>query len=235
MNHEELTSKFLELSQSYDSSRQRARERAMNQIVALCKEFDFTIDTVKAILPHSKFMANGAFDGDYEHLVDSSLLPELHQLFVTKGCNSIYEFGCGNAGYSKFFTSRGIDCDASDGNPSTEILTGGVGYQLDLTIPFNKEPREAVLCLEVGEHVPHQYESILLQNITQHCRKILVLSWAVEGQTGTGHVNCRNNDYVISAIENKKFQFLEKETATLRECATLSWFKNTIMVFERTN
>ena len=55
---------------------------------------------------------------------------------------------------------------------------------------------DAVLSLEVGEHIPEDYEDIYLENLDRHADKIIILSWAVPEQGGFGHVNERDNGYI---------------------------------------
>jgi len=52
------------------------------------------------------------------------------------------------------------------------------------------------ICFEVAEHIPKQFETTYLNNLIKHCKKGIVISWAIVGQKGIGHVNCQNNDYV---------------------------------------
>ena len=62
-------------------------------------------------------------------------------------------------------------------------------------------------------------------------RKGVVMSWAVEGQEGIGHINCRNNDYVEGRMASLGFQLDYDKTIQLRTVASLPWFKFTVMVF----
>jgi len=50
--------------------------------------------------------------------------------------------------------------------------------------------------LEVAEHIPKHLEERFTQTVHRHVKigGYLMLSWAVEGQGGLGHVNCRNNE-----------------------------------------
>jgi hypothetical protein len=89
--------------------------------------------------------------------------------------------------------------------------------------------------LEVAEHIPEPLCEVALDNVIDACDKYLILSWAIRGQPGFGHVNCLNNDEVIPQLQKRGFMFLEKESLDARVSADEStpWFKNTIMIFER--
>ena len=90
--------------------------------------------------------------------------------------------------------------------------------------------------MEVCEHVPKEYEDKLLETIDNHVNPggTLVLSWAVVGQGGFGHVNCQNNDYVIKKFESMGYAYDKIESLLLRsEVTNATWFRNTILVFNK--
>jgi hypothetical protein len=90
-----------------------------------------------------------------------------------------------------------------------------------------------VFCLEVGEHIPVQYEQTFIDNVCRAAKNDIVLSWAIIGQGGDGHVNCRNNDYVINQMAIRGFTIDIGKSNQLRNCANLFWFKNTVMYFKK--
>lgn len=65
--------------------------------------------------------------------------------------------------------------------------------EFDLTVPLKteKKPDTLGLCLEVLEHIDDSNWKPVLENITTHC-DMLIFSAAFPGQSGTGHINCRN-------------------------------------------
>ena len=91
-----------------------------------------------------------------------------------------------------------------------------------------------MLSLEVGEHIPAEFEDQFIDNITKHVKKTLIISWAIEGQGGSGHVNCRNNDYIIGQVTERGFKYNEKASNELRKAATNAfWFSYTLLVFDK--
>lgn len=171
---------------------------------------------------------------DIGHVFDPILCNELVVILRESKIKTLCDFGCGMGDYSKLFVTNNIKCDAYDGNPNTELLTNGIGKVLDLS---NKaklgKSYDCVLSLEVGEHIPQEFEEIFIDNICTHSHKKLILSWAIPDQIGDGHVNCKENDYIIEQISNRGFILNKKETEQLRNVSTLPWFKNTIMVFDK--
>jgi hypothetical protein len=96
-----------------------------------------------------------------------------------------------------------------------------------------EEPFDMVISLEVGEHIPERWESIYIDNLTRNARSYILMSWAVEGQPGDGHVNGRSNEYVINQMKSRGYTINWPVSRYLRKSASLWWFKNTIMLFER--
>ncbi len=178
----------------------------------------------------------GAWLGEnvtHEHCYDPLLASSLNAFFFGRGGN-VVDLGCGLGDYVKTLRLHGLVVDGFDGNPATPKLTNGMCKYLDLTDPINLK-YDWVLSLEVGEHIPKQYEERYIKNLHQANRKGIILSWAVEGQPGFGHVNCHNNDYIKEKFaELGYFNDIISEIK-LRESSTLPWFRNTIMVFLRSN
>jgi cyclopropane fatty-acyl-phospholipid synthase-like methyltransferase len=169
------------------------------------------------------------------HVHDISIAAALSQYLADKQAKTVVDFGCGLGDYAKAFKADGYKVEAYDGNPNTETLTNGIGKVLDLSKPFYLGKKfDVVLSLEVGEHIPKEFEEQFIENITKHAKKHLIISWAVVGQGGDGHVNCANNDYIIGQIVDRGFKHNAKDSQTIRNAATnASWFSYTIMVFDK--
>lgn len=145
----------------------------------------------------------------------------------------VYDLGCGNGFYSNRLASAGFKAVAYEGTPGVEkIAVFKPIQQLDLSLPAPFTEQHNTLCLEVGEHIPAQFEDVVLSNICKAAKDI-VLSWAVVGQPGIGHVNCRSNEWVVEQLERRGFIPDDKLTKELRtlDFNGLSYFKKTIFVF----
>lgn len=165
------------------------------------------------------------------HYCDKPLCSAIIDMF--KDVKTVLDIGCGNGGYTINFRNAGIHCDGYDGNPHTAEMSHGACGVMDFSKPVNIGEYDLVLCLEVGEHIPVEYEQILIDNICNHAKYFVVLSWGIIGQDGWGHVNCQNNDYVISEMNKRGFEYLHDKSQTLRDVAEAAWFKNTTMVYVR--
>jgi hypothetical protein len=171
---------------------------------------------------------------DQEHVYDTKLSDAIVVIAKRNNVTKSYDFGCGPGKYVQNFRKNGIDAHGFDGNPITSKIPW-CSVQ-DLTSDFQLDPVDFLLCLEVCEHIPKQHEDALLKNIDKHLKSDgkLILSWAVVGQPGTGHVNCQNNDYVISKFQSLGYTYDNAQSTYLRSqesCAP--WFRNTILVFNK--
>ena len=168
------------------------------------------------------------------HHVDNNLSSALIDLAKQLDIKKLYDFGCGHGFYTSEFNRNGINATGFDGNPITSTITNCKVQDLTDT-NFNLDPVEFLMCLEVCEHVPKEFEEILITNINKHVMPggTLVLSWAVKGQGGLGHFNEQNNDYVIDLFTGLGYSYNIGISQHLRNNSTLHWFKNTIMVFNK--
>lgn len=170
-----------------------------------------------------------------EHMHDEALadaLVDLAQRSLLQ--QKLYDFGCGPGKYVENFRKNNIKAIGFDGNPVTQDIPHCI--QQDLTdASFSIEPVDFLLSLEVAEHIPRQYESVYLENLNKHVKKggVLVLSWAIVGQGGYGHVNCKDNKDVIPIFENLGYVYDANESQKLRTASSLSHFRHTLMVFHK--
>ena len=164
------------------------------------------------------------------HVYDKTLSEYLKNFFTEQ---SVYDFGCGPGEYTKHFVDNGIEAVGYDGNPNTPKLSNGLCKVADLTEQHNFGKRDWVMSLEVAEHIPKEGEKAYIENLIKHCNKGIVLSWALPGQPGDGHINCQSNEYVITLMEKHGLLLDSNVSNQLREASTEWWFKNTLMCFRR--
>ena len=175
-------------------------------------------------------------DVQCHHCFDSSLAVGLLQFFQAENANQVVDFGCGMGDYQKIFLQNGLNAEAFDGNPDTPFLTEGRAGVQDLSLPFDLGKRfDWVMSLEVGEHLPKEFECIFVENLIRHAQNGLVLSWAIPGQGGYGHFNEQNNAYIKDLLASYGWYNDIASENRLRKKASLWWFKNTIMVFRKFN
>lgn len=167
------------------------------------------------------------------HVFDINLCGAISKVLKNHKINEAYDLGCGHGTYTKFLRSIDFDCEGFDGNPFTKELTGGLCNVLDLSKKCELTPRECVITLEVGEHIPKKYEEVFVDNVNRSAKRMIILSWAVPGQGGEGHFNEQPNEYIRGIFSSLGYSSLEEEEKFLRGRSELPWFKNTIMVFHK--
>lgn len=174
------------------------------------------------------------------HYYDNGLAKGLLKLLPFMNVKTIADLGCGPGWYVALFRRNGYDANGYDGNPNVEEMSAplfGNGFYcqcVDLTGELEaEEPFDLIFSLEVGEHIPAQWEDIYLANLTRNAVRYVLLSWAIEGQTGDGHVNCRPNSYIVNKMKKLGFSVNTPVRNYLRKSASFWWFKHTIMLFER--
>lgn len=145
---------------------------------------------------------------------------------------SVLDVGCGDAQYVHHLRKRGINAYGVDGCMKAVEGKDHAGWA-DLAVEMDVGARDWVLSLEVGEHIPHQFEDVFLDNIDRHCRRGVVLSWAVPGQGGHGHFNERDNEWVWNKMADRGYWIDRAEQNRLRKAATFSYFKNSLMVYRK--
>ena len=149
----------------------------------------------------------------------------------------VYDFGCGLGHYAMTLARSGFrHVTGYEGEPPARAAFDGIVAH-DLTLPLDVVPKGNVVCLEVAEHVPAFYEDTLLATITNAVDLgcFLILSWAVRGQGGDGHVNCRDNAEVLPLLSRRGMALDDGATKAARASITevCPWFRNTLMVFRR--
>lgn len=148
----------------------------------------------------------------------------------------LYDFGCGVGSYLKDLKDSGFKSLVGyEGSvPDNKVFDNIQAH--DLTKPLNLEKKGNVLFLEVGEHIPAEYQDIVLDNVCDSCDGKLVLSWAVRGQGGTGHINELDNHEIIPEITRRGFIHDDEKTKEVRKLFfndPCPWFLGSIMIFER--
>ena len=187
-----------------------------------------------------KIAPTGYWLGDTAHSHHDCCQPLalwIARLFIRRAQQNtpVYDFGCGMGAYLRVLSGWGFTkVMGFEGEPP-------LGHRedvrkQDLTKRFDVPERGNVICLEVAEHIPAEFESMLVDNIDRACSGTLCLSWAIRGQVGDGHVNCRDNSEVRAIFEARGFRYNEAESNGGRATPDPDWcahFTKTFMVFDR--
>jgi len=147
----------------------------------------------------------------------------------------VYDFGCGMGRYlDDLYAAGHPDVVGVEGDPPSPSKPYAM-IAANLCEPLSLGKTGVVMSLEVGEHIPAAYTAVYLDNLFRHADRHLLLSWAVRGQGGHGHVNELNNDEVVSLIERNGFAHVAEASMAARTVAEdlCWWFRGSFLVFER--
>ncbi|KAK7073429.1 hypothetical protein SK128_013942 [Halocaridina rubra] len=119
-----------------------------------------------------------------------------------------------------------------DGALNIEPLSQGFIKYLDLSKEQDLGERfDWVMSVEVGEHIPHEYETVFLENLVRHACKGLVLTWSSEIGKGHFHVNIHPREYIIDRVVKMGLKHDPVAQETLTETISLDYIKKGLMVF----
>lgn len=148
----------------------------------------------------------------------------------------VIDFGCGKGYYISELAKHKFQVIGLEGTSDiNKIAFHKTIVQADISNPVTVGVKGSVICLEVIEHIAKEKEQQVLENLDKHCNGKLIISWAVKGQGGHGHVNEQDAGYVIPTIENIGYTYNKIQTEQLRMEGgkDLWWFKKSIYVFDK--
>ena len=137
---------------------------------------------------------NGGYDleGVIWHQHSNHLMKKILEYFPKD--IPVKDLGCGHNFYVSVLNYAGYKATGYD-----VVDLGSLYYVFgDLTRSMKWDYEEGdgksnVISLEVGEHIPIESTDIYLENITRY-KGDIIMSWAIPGQAGIGHINCQSND-----------------------------------------
>lgn len=147
----------------------------------------------------------------------------------------VIDFGAGNGAYVRYLHDVGFsNVWAVEGDKATVTEISNV-IEADLSKISSFQHHYNSISLEVGEHLPEEYLSAFLDNLCNNTKDKIILSWAIPGQDGYAHVSCRHNIWVINEMQKRGFIFLPEPSLSARSVieSRLSYFRNTIMIFQK--
>ena len=175
---------------------------------------------------------NGGYDaeGVIWHQHSNNLMKKIIEYFDKN--TDVIDIGCGHNFYVSVLRYLGYHANGID----LVDLGSRYFYKADITNSLQKtmfSEKCNIISLEVGEHIPNELCEKYLDNITKF-KGDIIMSWAVPGQAGIGHINCQSNEWVIDQLSKRGYRIDKAKTDSLRssvESCHCSWFRNTLMYF----
>lgn len=170
---------------------------------------------------------------DVPHLLVESICNWIIK-FLDKDKNyPLHDFGCGLGHYLAKIKEAGYtNLTGYEGKIAKNSQFNNIVEQ-DISKPFQVAHKGNIMCLEVGEHIPAEFENIFLTNLANACDRYLILSWAERGLDFPGHVNCLDNYEVIPKVLVKGFEYLPQETMQAKIAVNDYLHLKSTMIFKK--
>ena len=169
------------------------------------------------------------------HITSQKLKSKLLMFYQRQGVNDVLDCGCGDASYVKYLRDNEVNAIGIDRN--NKLIGEDYYVDADLSIPLDlKMIGEYSQSFEVGEHIPYANMGVFINNICNHSTRGVIISWALEGQGGDGHINEQNNERIISEFGKRGFVYDEISSRYFKNefyGLYFMYFSDSIMVFKR--
>lgn len=173
-------------------------------------------------------------NNDNEHRFVPELSKAINDYVVNNNIKTVYDFGCGRGEYLEQLRNLDptLQLTGFEGHQTDGVFNNIVKKDLSTNLELNEV--DMVMSIEVGEHIPKEFEQVFIDNISNHAKNHIFLSWAIVGQSGLGHINCQNNDYIITQFVNRGWKLEQELSNQIRSSMPNNiWLKNTVMVFTK--
>jgi len=134
---------------------------------------------------------------------------------------SVADIGAGLGIFKEIIVAKGKAryVVAFDGAINVHDVSNGLVQFRDFAKPQQIGVYDWVFSIEVGEHIPHDFEDVFIDNLVRAAHKGIVLTWAHIGQEGDGHVNCQNREYIEKKFKERGFEIDEIELEKMKPSA----------------
>lgn len=185
----------------------------------------------------ARHIENGSFTPKHAATKAWRIKPGLMRAFleiIPVGA-TVYDIGSGPGHYVRAMRDGGLIAIGIDGTHGISEISAGLVLERRLDERLSNAPRaDWGVCIEVGEHIaPGAACEAFLDNLSSLCEDGLIVTWAVPGQRGVGHVNCQPPEWVVEQIEKRgKFVLSRRRTRAARKLAERA-FRKKLLVFVR--
>ena len=146
---------------------------------------------------------------------------------------SVFDVGCGEGYAMREFLVLGCEVVGIDGLQENVDTCAGLVVKHDLVAgPYQlSRPADLVWCCELVEHVDERHVNNVLVTLAQGIR--VAMTHALPRQRGYHHVNCKDDQYWISALRSVGYEYLESDTKESRELFNHAYWGKSGLIFER--
>ena len=152
---------------------------------------------------------------------------------------SIADVGCGSGAYAAEFNRRGLHVWAGEYAATGRWLAHRQGltpHRFDVTDPSTHPGKtfDLAYSIEVAEHLPDALADRFVGFLVR-MSGLLVVTAAVPGQGGHGHINEQPAEYWVTKFAAQSFTFDAENSSRLRQAlskrSVSSFLSNNLMVF----
>jgi SAM-dependent methyltransferase len=155
---------------------------------------------------------------------------------------TLADVGCGGGIFAAEFQGNGlrvVGCEYSAASRKAAKKRGVEIHPFDVSVsqkPLPGSPFQAVMTLEVGEHIPDPLADAFVQYLIK-TGDLIIFTAALPGQGGHGHINEQPKSYWAERFS--KFGFTLDESATarlanrLRSLQTFPYLFNNLQIFRK--
>jgi len=160
---------------------------------------------------------------------DERLLAAFERIIPAE--STVVDMGAGTGRYVRALRERGFLAVGIDGTPGVFDLSDGLVREVDLSVPVCfGDAADWAISIEVGEHIPPDGVRAYVGNLCNAARHGMIVSWAIPGQRGRGHVSCRPPSWVIRAVTRRPEWYWDVDATTIaREIAGGGWRKKLLI------
>lgn len=144
------------------------------------------------------------------------------------------DLGCGLGYFVAYLREQGVDAWGVEAEDlGKHFKSPGHQIRKDLSQSLElQEKFDLVICLEVVEHIPRDFEEIVFDNIVRHMSKYLLFSGATVGQQGTGHINERPESHWFLHLIKRGLVLRYQASLDVRLSCTLPWYAKNASIWE---
>jgi glycosyltransferase involved in cell wall biosynthesis len=152
--------------------------------------------------------------------------------------DSVLDLGCGTGNWLSCFAAMGrrtvLGLEMEQFAENEHEIDPRLILRVDLGQYLNLQRRfDLALCLEVAEHIDHQFAPMVVDNCTRHS-DIVLFSAALPGQQGLHHVNEQRPDYWAALFEEHNYAVLDGIRPLIwNDPQVPVWYRQNILLFIR--
>ena len=133
-------------------------------------------------------------------------------LFELARPERVVDVGCGTGSWLSVAREMGVEVLGIDGDyvdraqleiPRESFRAHDLSQPLELAETF-----DLAICLEVGEHLPHEGSRRLVETLTG-LAPVVAFSAAIPGQSGTGHINLQWQDFWAGLFGERGYRVVD--------------------------